>query len=524
MKYYITAFALSITACAGGETSPDPISDPPPASTPPPSSAPPTAQSNTAPTLSVSASATQLDERQPFVIDASASTDPDGDELTFELDLGDLPHTKVDTPNAPSQWDISTAEVDETKAYTLTASVSDGVETVSQSIEITLQNYDRTPLNSTWTEASEVFEISKTGSARFADNTTESGFSMAHVLRETSNGKMEILEFEMTNGFGAPDSVVLDIPMPSDAILQTVNFKPGDPFRSFSITSDQDDQVWIFKRNDRSEAMLTGSLNLPGLCSTSWATITLSSNGGVTPSLYTGMDRGLSLFVNEGALDRTSTQYGTFLDSMVYQGRVFGNYCAAGPFSTFYDSDRTDFFALRDTNFGAPNFPAVTSVNVPNSLDLVTFKAGKLKHQIKFYALLFAGPEHTSPHQLTILHKTPSGNIEQLDYALPSGIPTDLIVQSIDTNFVELTYDGTEGNRDTDIVIAVPETPYVYIITVEPDDLGGVTFGPLEFFEAGFDVKDIHVEVTDGTYRYSLITNDGYTLRLHESALDFRRF
>ena len=87
-----------------------------------------------------------------------------------------------------------------------------------------------------------------------------------------------------------------------------------------------------------------------------------------------------------------------------------------------------------------------------------------------------------------------------------------------------MTYDGTEGNRDTDIVIAVPETPYVYIITVEPDDLGGVTFGPLEFFEAGFDVKDIHVEVTDGTYRYSLITNDGYTLRLHESALDFRRF
>lgn len=513
-----TFILLFLTACSAGSGGdgllpPSVLGDPPSQS-----------DTNAPPILMLSVSTTDVDERQSVVIQTAGSSDPDGDELTYEIDMGGMDYHAYERLDPLTEWTIETGEVDETTTYRLTVTASDGKDTTSEAFDLTVHNYDRSPLNKTWGDVSETYDVSQNGSARFAKNDTRSQFQLAHILRDSDDGKMEALEFEMTNGFGIPFVIPLDVPATPDAVLQTEMISSGRFKVGFSVTSETEDKAWVFRRDGATVATLTGELDLPGLCSASWTYARFSPTGVFTLNLFVGTANGLWLFINESARNQLNTENGAFLTADIYDGRVSGNFCAAGSFATFFDADRKDFIALESHEFGAPNFPETTPVNVPDNLELVTFKAGMLKYRVKYFALLFAGAEHTSAHQLTILHETPSGVIEQLDYALPPGKPSDLVVQSIDTNYLELQYTEGEGNRDADIVIAVPETPYVYVITVEADDLGGVTFGPLEYFEVGFDKKDIAVEVTDGTNRYSLITNDGETLRLHESQLVFSRF
>ncbi|MEO1660355.1 MAG: hypothetical protein AAFR51_05165 [Pseudomonadota bacterium] len=524
MRLILLSIILTLASCSGGGSGSD-IVPAPSGETPPPSSDQTPSTSNTPPVLTASVSPTVLDERQTLLIEAGQSTDADGDPLTFTLDTGALPVFGTRREGAMTGWEIYTDEVNETATYTITVSASDGFATVSETFDITLNNYDRSPLNQTWQSVSETLDLGDTGTARFAENTTDSGFQMAHILTTRDDDKMEVLEFNFENGSFQPRArIPLDMPPTNDAVLHTAKIERGASDASFAVTSEYEERLWMFKRQDDDRTILSGQRLLPGLCSAAWTFLDQSPDGELLPNLLAGTDTGLWAFMNAGLQDADSPQPERILNADRFTGYSTGEYCNAGPYSTVFDAARNDFIYLGDTSFGAPNFPRITPVTVPDDLELVTFKAGKLKHQVKFYALLFAGAEHTSAHQLTLLHETPSGVIEQLDYALPSGIPADMVVQSIDTNYFDLQYGRGEGNRDTDIVIAVPATPYVYVIEVDQDALGGVTFGPLAFFEAGFDIFDLAVAVTDGTHRYSLITNDGYTLHLHESALQFSRF
>ena len=532
MKNLALIFVVFLSGCSGGDGVSALVPAPPPSGSPPPSETPPVT-SNTPPSLSLNVSETTIDELQSFIVDTTRSSDADGDALTFEIDLGELEASEDLLSNTPARWEIYTDEVDENHTYTLTVTASDGKESTSEEVQITVENYNRRPLNTTWGDVSETadvsvdqfdsLDVSLVPSARFVDNISESGYRTAHMIRPRLDGKVEILEFEMTNGFGSPRTIVLDTPPIDDAIVTTAKIQTGSLPRSFAVQSNAHEKVWIFRRDGNNEANLSGDLELSGLCSASWDYPDISSSGASVQSLLAGTEDGLWIFINEGAFDRASAEIGSFRETRIYNGQVSGNFCFAGPYSTFYDADRNEFIALDNDAFGAPNFPAVTPVNVPDGLELVTIKAGKLKYDIKFFALLFAGPEHTSEHRLIILHETPSGLIEQIDYPLPHGIPSQLVVESIDTNFDDLIYGRGEGNRDTDIVIAVPETPYIYIITVETDDQGGVTFSPIEYAYVDFFVQDIAIKVTDGTERYSLITNDGETLSLRKSTLDFSR-
>jgi len=528
MKYLIALSLLVTAACSSEVEDTQPIQNTiaPTGETPPPDQPPatPPEPENTLPVLKIAIPLTQVDERQPIQIYTEGSLDEDGDALSFKLELGDTPYVDIEPISDPSGWIVTTGEVAETTSFPLTVSVTDGKDTVSETRTVTIENFDRTPINNTWLPSSSEFEVAKNGSASFADNSANSGFQTAHVLRTSETDQLEVLEFSFFNGFPEPDTIPLNIPAPRDATLETATVQSVSGPRSFSITSIEDETVRIFRREGQSSVSLTGTLNLPGLCSTAWAYVKLAPDGRLLPSLFTGTQNGLWIFMNEGARERFSSQAGEFVETQLQRGHGTGNYCAAGPFSTFFDATQKTFISIEDTTYGAPDFPLFTPVNIPDDLALVSIEAGKLKHQILFYALLFAGEEHTSDHRLVILHRTPSGTIEQLDYHLPNGIPSDLVIQSIDTNFFDLQYGRGEGNRDTDIVISAPETPYVYVVTVEDDGFGGVSFSPIEYFEAGYGVKDIAVEVTDGTNRYSLITNDGTTLRLHKSALEFSRF
>ena len=121
-------------------------------------------------------------------------------------------------------------------------------------------------------------------------------------------------------------------------------------------------------------------------------------------------------------------------------------------------------------------------------------------------ALLFAGDSHTSDHQLTIVHQYFGGPVEQVDIALPHGIPSNLYVAPI--NGISL---------GTDIIITVPETPYAYVLeNISP--FSEVQFAPIEYVDVGFGVTEVdQIRIESGPILNYLVTNDGETLSMYPS-------
>lgn len=523
ISYLLACFA--IVACSSGGDSetppPDPIGPDDPVPTPPPTTPPPPS-SNTPPVASIEVSASSVDERQSFTIDARSSYDDDGDTLTYSIDLGSLPHEQIETSNNGRVWTITTSEVDETETYIVDVTVSDGQADYTVSTQIDVKNYARTPLNEVWGPVSHEFAIANDGSARFSENGRDADFQTGHASRRTNDGDLEIIEFNFSGSFDNHRVIPLDSDLTDDITFITGKLQRSDDPVSFAILSKEESTVQIFERETNQTARPAGSTTFPGICSMQWVYLRLSDSFVFSPSLYIGTNNGLWTFLNEIARDTLFSSDELF--QFVEVAESAGDYCNATNYASFFDGDANELIVLDTETYGSPNFPQSTIVDVPEGLSFVAMIDGKIKFDVKYYALLFAGETHDSAHRLTILHETPGGQIEQIDYDLPSGIPTDLVVQSIDTNFFDLQYGRGEGNRDMDIVIAVPETPYVYVVTVEADEDGALTFSPIEFFEVGFGIKDIMVTVTDGTNRYSLLTNDGDMLRMHESALEFSRF
>ena len=79
----------------------------------------------------------QVDETDTVVLQPSAS-DPDGDSLEFSVDS-----SKFDQEDGTFKWETS---YDDSGEYTITLSVSDGEDTVSQEIKVVVGNVNRAPV------------------------------------------------------------------------------------------------------------------------------------------------------------------------------------------------------------------------------------------------------------------------------------------------------------------------------------------------------------------------------------------
>jgi len=129
MKIKISISALIstilLTSCSGGGGSSAPASTPPPP--PPPVS--------TVPTAILTASSTSVDERQSLILDASGSTDADGDALTFTW-------SQISGPTIALQDNGTTAEITipeltSDTTYEFQVSVTDGGNSDTAIIPIT---------------------------------------------------------------------------------------------------------------------------------------------------------------------------------------------------------------------------------------------------------------------------------------------------------------------------------------------------------------------------------------------------
>lgn len=218
--------ALLLSSCSGGGSSESDSPVPPASGSEPPSTA------NTAPDLRLTLSSSQVFERQTISIDASTTTDTDDDPLTYALELGETPFAAIGSSTEGPVWTLDTTEIDEDTIVEATVSVSDGFETVTKTMEFTIANYNRTPLNATWEYVSDTYEVSANGSAKFSENRYYEGFKGAHLLRTNNADQLEAVEFSCFNStFGQPVEIAIGMPGDEAASLITKNIQFQSEYR-----------------------------------------------------------------------------------------------------------------------------------------------------------------------------------------------------------------------------------------------------------------------------------------------------
>ena len=143
--------------------------DPPPPPEDPDPTPPEAPEGNRAPMIAIVPLPTSVDELQSFIVDASGSSDPDGDDLTFEISLSGSDNARVSNPDGGPIWTVETDQVTEDEFSTVTVAVSDAENSVEASFDVTISNYDRTPLSTLWGPETDSITVDGDGVRLLAD-------------------------------------------------------------------------------------------------------------------------------------------------------------------------------------------------------------------------------------------------------------------------------------------------------------------------------------------------------------------
>ena len=137
-SFLVVTSILALMACGGGSGSSG-------GSTPPPQGGGTTTPTNAAPTASISVSDMAPNEGLKTTLDASESSDPDGDSITYAWTQLSGPDLVLSAPSS-AQTDISVPNLTADTSARIQLQVSDGTLTSTQEVTLTLTNVVLTPV------------------------------------------------------------------------------------------------------------------------------------------------------------------------------------------------------------------------------------------------------------------------------------------------------------------------------------------------------------------------------------------
>ena len=523
MKQWVLAsavLALGISACGGGGggTGAPPVQSPPP---PPPVSPPPPPPppANTAPSISAIADKPAVDEGQPFAIDASGTTDVDGDSISFTISQIDGPAlTLASEGGGLFRYDAPKVDADTQLVFEVSA--SDGTETSTDTVDVTIRNYARLPASTAW--GSELSRASLGGAVRTIAGDSSYGtiFSLNArflIVSESPAGSLEFRRMVPEND-GALTVPVPDLIFAPDEQIAPAKFTFADfnldTRDDLAVLSVSDSHVTIYKFEDGA----SGNDVVPGACAIGAARVGDDRPIGAVneyPGLLVGTEgNGLTAVLNDGNprdFGERTANAGTF--SQTQRLTTSGTACALTRQIDLDEQDGYEIYAYDPVRqelvgYGEPvTWGATPKVTVPVRLpapgmDLVDIDAGIGNNGEQLIAAVFSDGTHEGHHALLIFQSV-GGVITQKTVMLPNGVPTDMIFTNIDDG----PGPGIDFDFDSDIVITVPDTPYVYVFenlssTSAP---GAVNFADIAFYEVGFGVRTVAIGIANNTTGFDMI-------------------
>lgn len=466
----VLAASLVLSACGGGGGSSSP--------TPPPTGTAPSPPANSAPVavVTVTPASTAVDEGQSFTIDATGSTDSDGDTLSFSItQTGGPAATELSALDGLFTFDAPEVSQDETLSFQVT--VSDGQTNTPSSTDVDIANILLMPMsNLVGPEISSFSDLGSPRQAAFLSTLLGDQELGLNVVADTVDASaIELVRFRndrVTGNFDARTGTPLVGTAAGDPAVFTADAFIGTSL-SPVVALENQDRVEVL---GKAPAMVDSPCSLAPILPRSFVDVVVGTKG-----------NGLRIFDNVGAdLSQPPSTRGDLV-----AGQVLAE---TGTFCTLSVSSGGDVLAAFEAEastlrtWDVRNRPAVElaplTLMFPPGLELVAFDYEANAQGFFVAALVLSDGTHDGEHRLVILYNRFDGSPPTLTegYLLPRGVPSDVVI---------FDRDPGDGLPATDIAISMRTAPFMaFIASIGSPMTGSATPEFLEptFAEIGLGV------------------------------------
>ena len=464
--------ALVLGACgggggtSGGDTSVSPSPPPPP---PPP-------PANVAPVMRYTVSDVSPDEGRSFSIDASGSTDADGDTLIITLtqvsgpEPGDVPLGE-DAPTGESIFTFRAPEVSEDTVMEFELSVSDGQEMRTETLDITIADIVLQPSVDMLMDTIGVFEdLNNPTSVDFYSRTFQQHEAGLIGVEDTEDGMARRLfryvNDELNETFGEKIQLSLESsiggePAVSRGIYPSIFGAPYFPAvaleQSGKVFVTTADPFYIPWADTGNELVITDILDVPAVCAVDDVWV----QGNDYDLIVGTRENGLRIFKKNS----TSSAGG----ALTYEpGPVLvesGAFCSLGVrlfdaqgVITAFDASAS---SIRIWKWEASDFVEYPSVQIEAPQDAPILVQVNLAYSANgrlMAAFLFTNGEHDGHHQLSFYYNDFDGEgvVQSKTYTWDKGVPTSLAAGLLPT----ITGPSPEG-----YFVSLETVPYLILVS-----------------------------------------------------------
>lgn len=514
----ISMISLASISCGGGSGGNGATAVVPPPPPPPP---PPT---NAAPTPSAKVNTAAPQEGQPFELDASESSDPEGAALTYSWSQTAGPTiTLTDTTSATIALNAPEVTQDETATFQLT--VSDGTNTATQSIDVIFTNIAQTPVFPVTfgTQVEAVFQRPVRG---IID--TDLGFSPAYIaFSDAVEGSISLQEIER-NAMG---DIVLS---PTNAFMDT--FEQPVLFHTEVLSTNGRDQIEVIEEEKDKVTVYNTAVSEPATAGFEYSVAkpcVVARLGFTYASASTWLigqrNGGLSLAGNilsdpSDPSSRREVKVVPFLPST-------GSMCVVHSLSRsitgeeISDQPSIPDIVTIDTDMNTINLYSITAQGEENRqmefaliesvpIDLQTSEALEFVastpmqeglNEKSGFVLVYSDKEHSGTHRMVLVGINGAREIVQETQQWELGVPSDVIFGSVDDS--NIPYEVTVISSTSPQAIIFQGSNTDVISNPRPGVIIPASILPIQgtyFLEVGLGAEKIKDEV--GSQRGLFIT------------------
>lgn len=440
---------------------------------------------NQAPVIELVTNLSSFDEGQTVELDASGSTDADGDPLTFTWSQTAGPTAELTVNGSRASYVLP--EVDTDTAVTIQISISDGTVTRSTTSTVTSENIVLTPTIDAFgaPEAvlSDVTDPQKL--AATASGVIGSPAAYWMVTGTGTSGSVSFFDPPIAGSFSSSQQTPLAENV-SGNVSQAANIFTSRNHVDFALGFEVEGTVRLFQQGFTGQpASEKTSFNAPNVCALAPL---FSFDVPFLNDLAVGQrGQGLTIFRNNANAGNVAEagQFDTSIDIT-----DTGTFCHIKPvngFREFYAYNQDDGLIHSWTATGDTTFAKLPNIDlqIPTNGELVDFEVVGQSGRFQVIAALVTNGQHDGDHRI-IIQYTPFSGIgtpTRIERNWRKGIPTDLTIL------------GSATGIDTpDIAVTLGSAPYVIVLENSAFPTLGDTepnFSEVQYFETQLGASEI---------------------------------